>query len=305
ALQPLGEDRPVGRRVLDQQNSSHVVPAPRSGVDVRSDRAQQLFTCEWLGEVLLGADDPAARLVEKTVLGGQHDHWRRLELLVALDQRAGLVPVEPRHHDVDEDDLRLLVGDLRQGLEAVAGGDHLAAFALEQRFSRPPDGLGVIDHHDPQAAQCPVRGRVVSHYPTSPCARRFWWRHCEGLYIPVRQRAVKPGLTALGSQAVAREGPPAILWRSSHSGPAGSGARMAAPLDVIVVMDPIGSIKIAKDTTFAMLLEAQRRGHRLHYVRPGGLSLRDGRALAWAAPLAVRDDKAGWYELGGFAELPF
>ena len=35
------------------------------------------------------------------------------------------------------------------------------------------------------------------------------------------------------------------------------------PLDVIVVMDPIGSIKIAKDTTFAMLLEAQRRGHRL------------------------------------------
>ncbi|KAF1704339.1 glutathione synthase [Pseudoxanthomonas suwonensis] len=77
------------------------------------------------------------------------------------------------------------------------------------------------------------------------------------------------------------------------------------PLDVVVVMDPIGSIKIAKDTTFAMLLEAQRRGHRLHYVRPGGLSLRDGRALAIAAPLRVRDDKAGWYELGDYAELPF
>ena len=44
------------------------------------------------------------------------------------------------------------------------------------------------------------------------------------------------------------------------------------PLDVIVVMDPIGSIRIAKDSTFAMLLEAQRRGHRLHYVLPGGLS---------------------------------
>ena len=45
------------------------------------------------------------------------------------------------------------------------------------------------------------------------------------------------------------------------------------PLDVVVVMDPIGSIKIAKDSTFAMLLEAQRRGHRLHYVLPGGLSV--------------------------------
>ncbi|KAF1715184.1 glutathione synthase [Pseudoxanthomonas yeongjuensis] len=77
------------------------------------------------------------------------------------------------------------------------------------------------------------------------------------------------------------------------------------PLDVVVVMDPIGSIKIAKDTTFAMLLEAQRRGHRLHYVRPGGLSLRDGKALAQAAPLAVKDDKAGWFTLGETAPLAF
>ncbi len=85
------------------------------------------------------------------------------------------------------------------------------------------------------------------------------------------------------------------------------------PLDVIVVMDPIGSIKIAKDTTFAMLLEAQRRGHRLHYVQPGGLSLRDGRAQARVAPLTVRDiepghkpgERAGWFTLGEWADLPF
>ena len=76
-------------------------------------------------------------------------------------------------------------------------------------------------------------------------------------------------------------------------------------LDVVVVMDPIGAIKITKDTTFAMLLEAQRRGHRLHYVLPGGLSLRDGKAVALAAPLAVKDDKQGWFTLGEAAELPF
>ena len=51
-----------------------------------------------------------------------------------------------------------------------------------------------------------------------------------------------------------------------------------APLDVLVVMDPIEAIKTSKDSSFAMLLEAQRRGHRLHYVRPGGLALADGRA---------------------------
>lgn len=76
-------------------------------------------------------------------------------------------------------------------------------------------------------------------------------------------------------------------------------------LDVVVVMDPIASIKIAKDTTFAMLLEAQRRGHRLQYVRPGGLSLRDGRAVAQVAPLSVREDTASWFTLGEFAELAF
>ena len=76
-------------------------------------------------------------------------------------------------------------------------------------------------------------------------------------------------------------------------------------LDVVVVMDPIGAIKITKDTTFAMLLEAQRRGHRLHYVLPGGLSLRDGKAIAQAAPLTVKDDKTGWFTLGEAADLPF
>ncbi|MCM2337653.1 MAG: glutathione synthase [Lysobacter sp.] len=69
------------------------------------------------------------------------------------------------------------------------------------------------------------------------------------------------------------------------------------PLDIVVVMDPIGSIKIAKDSTFAMLLEAQRRGHRLHYVIPGGLFLRDGVAHAHTAALTVQDDPRAWFEL--------
>ena len=73
-------------------------------------------------------------------------------------------------------------------------------------------------------------------------------------------------------------------------------------LDIAVVMDPIGAIGIAKDSTFAMLLEAQRRGHQLHYVRPGGLGLRDGRANAVCAPLTVAEDQAGWFSLGPFAE---
>src|SRR3546814_846315 len=63
-------------------------------------------------------------------------------------------------------------------------------------------------------------------------------------------------------------------------------------------MDSIASIKIAKDSTFAMLLEAQRRGHPLFYVAPGGLSVVQGKAMATLAPLSVREDAAHWYQLG-------
>ncbi|MFN3964713.1 MAG: glutathione synthase [Silanimonas lenta] len=70
------------------------------------------------------------------------------------------------------------------------------------------------------------------------------------------------------------------------------------PRQLAVVMDPIGSIKIVKDSTFAMLLEAQRRGWTLQYVLPGSLGLRGGEAGARLAPLSVRDDPAGWFTLG-------
>jgi glutathione synthase len=69
-------------------------------------------------------------------------------------------------------------------------------------------------------------------------------------------------------------------------------------LSVAVLMDPIRAIKIAKDTTFAMLLEAQRRGHALFYMEEGDLALRQGEAWARLRPLSVKDDPAGWYTLG-------
>ncbi|MEO6968904.1 MAG: glutathione synthase [Rhodanobacteraceae bacterium] len=66
---------------------------------------------------------------------------------------------------------------------------------------------------------------------------------------------------------------------------------------IAVLMDPIGAIKPAKDTTLALLLEAQRRGNRLLYMEQGDLSVRDGAAWAKLAPLTVTDDPDGWYTL--------
>ncbi len=62
-------------------------------------------------------------------------------------------------------------------------------------------------------------------------------------------------------------------------------------------MDPIRGIKIHKDSTFAMLLEAQRRGHDVWYMEPGDLRVVDGRPLATMRRIEVRDDPNDWFEL--------
>ncbi len=71
-----------------------------------------------------------------------------------------------------------------------------------------------------------------------------------------------------------------------------------------VVMDPIGSIKPAKDSTLAMLLAAAARGWALEYLEPGDLYVRDGRTFGHARPLRVRDDPGNWYELGTRRTVP-
>jgi len=60
-------------------------------------------------------------------------------------------------------------------------------------------------------------------------------------------------------------------------------------LKVAVQMDPIQRINIKGDSTFALLLEAQRRGHGLAYYTPDRLALRDGKLFATVESLSVRD----------------
>ena len=71
-----------------------------------------------------------------------------------------------------------------------------------------------------------------------------------------------------------------------------------------VVMDPIGAISYAKDSTLAVLLAAQAHGFELAYLEQRDLLLRDGVALGRMRPLTVRADPAGWFTLGEPAPAP-
>ncbi len=71
------------------------------------------------------------------------------------------------------------------------------------------------------------------------------------------------------------------------------------PLSVAVQMDPIAAINPRGDSTFALMLEAQSRGHRLDYYTPPSLSMRDNRLFAAVQPVEVFDrDKGEHFRLG-------
>jgi glutathione synthase len=70
------------------------------------------------------------------------------------------------------------------------------------------------------------------------------------------------------------------------------------PLDVAVQMDHIRGISIAGDTTFALMLEAARRGHRLYHYTPDRLAMLGNGLFAAIEEVAVRDEKGNHFSLG-------
>ncbi len=73
-------------------------------------------------------------------------------------------------------------------------------------------------------------------------------------------------------------------------------------LKIAVQMDPIEAVDISGDSTFAMMLEAQRRGHSLFYYLTENLSFRDGRLSARGCDLKVRDTVGDHYSLSEIYE---
>ncbi|MEM8550981.1 MAG: glutathione synthase [Pseudomonadota bacterium] len=67
---------------------------------------------------------------------------------------------------------------------------------------------------------------------------------------------------------------------------------------VAVQMDPIGGINIAADSTFALLVEAQRRGHTLFHTTPDRLTFLQGKVSAALEPLTVREEEGNHATLG-------
>ena len=70
-----------------------------------------------------------------------------------------------------------------------------------------------------------------------------------------------------------------------------------------VVMDPIGTIAPQKDSTLALLREAQRRGIALFHLTLNDIDICGGRAVGQGAPLAVTDDDGDWFRMEAPQEI--
>lgn len=70
-----------------------------------------------------------------------------------------------------------------------------------------------------------------------------------------------------------------------------------------VVMDPIESINIKKDSSFAMMLEAQKRGWEIHYMQMNDLSLEQGKALARTQIVKLEQNPEKWFEVVSEQEI--
>ena len=74
-------------------------------------------------------------------------------------------------------------------------------------------------------------------------------------------------------------------------------------LSIAVQMDPIERINIRGDSTFALLLEAQQRGHKISYYTPDRLALLDGKLFAQVAPIQVRDKTGDHVTVGDWKRV--
>jgi glutathione synthase len=118
------------------------------------------------------------------------------------------------------------------------------------------------------------------------------------LAVPGRVRRQIPAAFEAGrcGRRIAWRG--AWISRTAWSSPTQRLPGKSMSLKIAVQMDPIERINIRGDSTFALLLEAQRRGHAVSYYTPDRMALTDGRLFAAVQTLTVRDQVGDHFTLG-------
>ncbi len=75
-------------------------------------------------------------------------------------------------------------------------------------------------------------------------------------------------------------------------------------MKLAVILDPLEEIKTYKDTSYAIMREAAKRGHNIFALMQGGVFLRDGAVSGYARELTLKDDAHDWYTASELEAAP-
>ena len=75
-------------------------------------------------------------------------------------------------------------------------------------------------------------------------------------------------------------------------------------MKILFIADPLDSFKLAKDSTYAMMVEAAKRGHDLYFALQEGLMWKGGRVLAECSRISLTGATGSWYRADAAGEAP-
>ena len=144
--------------------------APLAPPGHRADPRDQLARREGLGDVVVGAHLEAEDLVPLFHAAGDHDHGNAAGLGILLEPPTDLPAVELRHHDVEQDDVGLVLARALEGVGAIPDQDHVVAFLGQVVADELGHVLLVLDHEDAAARFGRFRWSGLRGAP--PCRHR-------------------------------------------------------------------------------------------------------------------------------------
>jgi hypothetical protein len=117
----------LGRRIIDTNIFLIAIELFLLPLPMGNNRIYQAHYIEGFEQVLIRANQFAARAIKQRVLAGKHDYRGIFEMLVVFEQRASLVAIQARHHHINKYDIGLVLHHFSQSIQAVFGQHHLAS----------------------------------------------------------------------------------------------------------------------------------------------------------------------------------
>jgi hypothetical protein len=108
---------------------------------------EQTIFGEGFRQIFVGTHHSAACTVEQPILAGKHNDGSKLEAGIFFNKRAGLITIKSWHHDVNKNDIGLMIRNLGQRVKTVLSQNDFTSGLQQKNFGATAYGIAVVDNH--------------------------------------------------------------------------------------------------------------------------------------------------------------